>query len=568
MYTLSPYFPPYFLAFLSPYFRVYLLLTAYTSGAPTRITVTSPLHTLRCKMTPQEIGDKGELKVTELCQDAKLSVSQLLPDRTGKDRVIEWPLPPLTGAMSLDTRPSPLTCVLQIKSILEKKKSIRIKLSAAELLARDLRPAFIAVPRIRRDSSVKDLHLIHLRGDNLSRILKRLREATKSGTRNTSSIFLEIPLSAGKALTFNPTDFRNTLEEAIGPSIASYSLQKQTELNNLGFDHKNRIKIRVNFGNMNPEKIIQGLLGLTDLPAVKIEISELRYGIELEGTSLAPDVPKSITGAISITPRESPAKVTAINNAGKKFILNGHMIAANLPNVVPDVGVTIFRSDLIEIKFGPNRGLELMPNKTSQAWSLSIWEKNYRFLKMANDEMAYFFATREPDNWSTKRQRLVRQKKYTKHITKVLTRIDLIKDLIKFTSCAEPVVSYLEFMNLDERTIRLAHSVATKERNVEFSFTQEKGIVPAFDAGAAILFNVIKLGSVKIAVACRCSFNSIDRKSIISWRSDPLKLLDTMLLDDDEKSYEKFKSKIKNISAIEQAIDIDEAFKDEALIAA
>jgi hypothetical protein len=108
-------------------------------------------------MTPQQIGDKGELKVTELCIDADLSVSQQIPDRTGKDRVIEWPPLAIVGSMSLDTRPPPLTCVLPIKSVLEKKTSIRIKLSAAEFLARDLRPTFIAVPRLYRDKSVKDL---------------------------------------------------------------------------------------------------------------------------------------------------------------------------------------------------------------------------------------------------------------------------------------------------------------------------------------------------------------------------------------------------------------------------
>jgi hypothetical protein len=95
--------------------------------------------------TPQKIGDKGELKVTELCVDADLNVSQQIPDRTGKDRIIEWPQLAPVGTISLDTRPSPLTCVLQIKSILEKNTSIRIKLSAAEILARDLRPAFMAL---------------------------------------------------------------------------------------------------------------------------------------------------------------------------------------------------------------------------------------------------------------------------------------------------------------------------------------------------------------------------------------------------------------------------------------
>ena len=124
------------------------------------------------------IGDLGELKFSELCRAAGLDVAQPVPDRTGKDRIVEWP--PLTpkGGMSFDTRPAPLACIVQVKSIAAHKSRISISLTAAERLARDPRPAFIIVPRVGENRIVQDMHVIHLRGSLIGHLLKRLRLAS------------------------------------------------------------------------------------------------------------------------------------------------------------------------------------------------------------------------------------------------------------------------------------------------------------------------------------------------------------------------------------------------------
>ena len=50
-------------------------------------------------MTSDIIGNLGELKFEELCRVAGLDVAKPVPDRTGKDRIVEWPpVEPFIGA--------------------------------------------------------------------------------------------------------------------------------------------------------------------------------------------------------------------------------------------------------------------------------------------------------------------------------------------------------------------------------------------------------------------------------------------------------------------------------------
>ena len=97
-------------------------------------------------MDTDTIGRIGENRFEELCRLAGLECSKPEPDRTGKDRIVEWPV---AGEMSLDNRPSPRIAHVQIKSTTNPKGKIKIKLASLEWLIFNDTPAFICSPIVK-----------------------------------------------------------------------------------------------------------------------------------------------------------------------------------------------------------------------------------------------------------------------------------------------------------------------------------------------------------------------------------------------------------------------------------
>lgn len=54
---------------------------------------------------------------------------------------------------------------------------VKLRLSAAEHLAKDPKPALVVVLLMAKDGALQGGYLIHLLGENLAKVLKRLRQA-------------------------------------------------------------------------------------------------------------------------------------------------------------------------------------------------------------------------------------------------------------------------------------------------------------------------------------------------------------------------------------------------------
>lgn len=126
------------------------------------------------------IGRLGEIHFDNLANRARLLSCRLDPDRIGRDRIVEFELEDCAGGPSYDTRPAPIGCSVQIKTVLWHTRDVRISLSNAMRMAGDPRPTFICVIRVGRCDDVIDMRFIHLVGDNLARVLERLRRASQS----------------------------------------------------------------------------------------------------------------------------------------------------------------------------------------------------------------------------------------------------------------------------------------------------------------------------------------------------------------------------------------------------
>ncbi|RWY79156.1 hypothetical protein EHI46_00235 [Rhizobium leguminosarum] len=225
------------------------------------------------------IGDLGEGEFRTLCRKARLHCSKVDPDRTGKDFVVEFQLAKPGGFVSLYRRPPPISIVVQVKTILAKNCTARLSLSVAERLAKDTRPAAVAILRIDEQDEIVDLHLVHLIDGPLGRILKALRQASKLDTPRLHERTISFKLDPSDRVQRKAPDVYAAFAEFAGGGMLAYAAEKRRQLEELGFepDHYN-MKFSLPHA---PDDIAESLLGLKSLEVSDVAITERRFNIEL-----------------------------------------------------------------------------------------------------------------------------------------------------------------------------------------------------------------------------------------------------------------------------------------------
>ena len=140
-------------------------------------------------LSSDPLGAKGESRFQEICEDAGLICNKATRDRTGWDFIVEFQFEAPGEAYSLDNRAVPISCHVQVKTVLTTSTDrFKVRLSSAERLAKELKPAFICVLKVKGVEFI-EAYLIHIIDKPLERILKRLREAEvgKDDLRSTNS---------------------------------------------------------------------------------------------------------------------------------------------------------------------------------------------------------------------------------------------------------------------------------------------------------------------------------------------------------------------------------------------
>lgn len=190
-------------------------------------------------MNADDLGEKGQSRFQEICADAKLVCNKSTRDRTGWDYIVEFPFDGEVAALPIDSRRVPLSCHTQVKTVLATTTRVTLRLSAAERLAKEIKPAFIYVLRTAADElTFLDSLLIHITGAALARILKRLRKEEATGNRDRiNRKTISIPIDEdGVVLPPTGAAFRDKLRQEIGSNMHEYAARKEAELKRLGFD--------------------------------------------------------------------------------------------------------------------------------------------------------------------------------------------------------------------------------------------------------------------------------------------------------------------------------------------
>jgi len=233
------------------------------------------------ELDPDRIGRIGERQFEVLCERAGLYCNKSVVDVMGWDFIVEFPMASAGQALPLDQRPTNAARV-QLKSTLGRGGNrIRLSLSAIDRLAKDPRPALIVVFRLRADGELQSAYLVHLIGNELARVLRRLRvaEARKARDINHTDISYDYE-KVGVRFEPPPTGLLAALIAACGQNPGAYTIEKQRQLAELGYEN-GQFEAEALIQIEGPEHFSNLLLGLSPLKPHRLRVFDSRFGIRL-----------------------------------------------------------------------------------------------------------------------------------------------------------------------------------------------------------------------------------------------------------------------------------------------
>lgn len=233
------------------------------------------------RLPPDELGAVGENIFRTLCGQARLACNKSDRDVTGWDFIVEFPMATPDAGIPLDQRATN-ACHVQLKSTAgESGSRVSAKLSAVERLAKDPRPALIVAFRLRPDGQPLVGYVIHLIGDELARVLRRLRaaEADRAFDINRTTISFDY-LKVGTRFELSPDGVNGALRAAVGDDPAGYIQEKQRQLGELGYEDGG-IEGEALIWIDGPEHFNDIMLGLSPIQPKRLKLFDRRFGIRI-----------------------------------------------------------------------------------------------------------------------------------------------------------------------------------------------------------------------------------------------------------------------------------------------
>lgn len=234
-----------------------------------------------------ELGTVAEAEFVRLCSLAKLACNPSSRDLRGWDFVVEFPFQKKDDE-SLDQRGKGTTCHVQVKGTAsDKGNRVKLRLSAAEHLAKDPKPALVVVLLMAKDGALQGGYLIHLLGENLSKVLKRLRQAQADDKVDVNHQEITFDYrSLGVRFAATPEGLRTALANACGSDLGAYVVEKQRQLQDLGYE-AGRFHMDTTF-SVAPNELVDVFLGLKPVTVSSLKTYDARFGVRLPVDQFGP----------------------------------------------------------------------------------------------------------------------------------------------------------------------------------------------------------------------------------------------------------------------------------------
>ena len=234
-----------------------------------------------------ELGAVAEAEFVRLCSLAKLACNPSSRDRRGWDFVVEFPFQS-KDEQSLDQRGKGTTCHVQVKGTAsDKGNRVKLRLSAAEHLAKDPKPALVVVLLMAKDGALQGGYLIQLLGENLAKVLKRLRQAQADDKVDVNHQEITFDYrSRGVRFAATAEGLRSALANACGPDLGAYVVEKQRQLQELGYE-AGRFQMDTTF-SVAPSELVDVFLGLKPVTVSSLKTYDARFGVRLPVDQFGP----------------------------------------------------------------------------------------------------------------------------------------------------------------------------------------------------------------------------------------------------------------------------------------
>ncbi|OYQ36860.1 hypothetical protein CHU95_03575 [Niveispirillum lacus] len=184
-----------------------------------------------------------------------------------------------TAETNLDQR-MPRACMVQLKCTAGGAGLVTARLSSIERLAKDSSPAAIVVFRMRKDGTPVAGYLIHLLGDELARVLKRLRAAELKERKDVNHMTISFDYRKGVRFDPDAEGLRDALSSICPGDVAAYSNEKHRQLATLGYSGIS-LEADVQVWIESPDHLTNMLCGLVPLKPIKIEAYDRRFDMRL-----------------------------------------------------------------------------------------------------------------------------------------------------------------------------------------------------------------------------------------------------------------------------------------------
>lgn len=330
----------------------------------------------------ERIGQLGENRFKDLCDRARLKCSKVEPDKTGKDFIVEFPLERASQDVSYDMRPAPKQILVQVKTILARNHRATLALSVAERLIQDLRPAIICIFRIDAYDTITDVHFVHLRDRPLGAVLRRLRLQSKNGKDALHKASVSFTIKTAIKVDLNIASFYAALVALIDTDMHAYAEKKSHELKTLGFDG-NAVTLKFSVEDIPINDVVDGLLGLQELPVTNMRVFEKRFEIELPKPSLF----KGATGGkVRFAPSPVDHGEITLDSGSDGELITIPCDVVTIPARI--IGVEhmkfLFRSELGQFEIGNNNwkysaAASLEANESNE---VSRWLQFYKIMRL------------------------------------------------------------------------------------------------------------------------------------------------------------------------------------------
>lgn len=289
-----------------------------------------------------ELGHIGETKFSAMCAEVGLICNPSLRDRAGWDFIVDFPQDS-NVLQVFDKRAAPLSCAVQVKSLNAGRRTVSLRLTAAERLAKDPKPAFVYIPSISKDYSITRAHLIHIHGNRLSAILHRLRKEAAEGNRNINKKYINFTIADEDEITPTATALKAAIETAIPDGLDEYIAAKRNWLNKTGYEGiVASIKTTI---QATAHEMVDLFLGLNkDIKAINTTVFDHRFNIKLEEQHLP-----ECWISISPTPVDKCKLVATDPTTGTRTAINCEIFRPAIPNLDPDIAKVRVKGRLIDI---------------------------------------------------------------------------------------------------------------------------------------------------------------------------------------------------------------------------